>query len=98
MMGKFPLSKGFFATQARDQLLIQTIPNLSQQHNILGRWRRCFWFLGSDLIDDLNHLEDHKGQQNEVDGDGNEVAISEDGDTSLFEGIKGYGSIIWKAA
>ena len=39
-------------------------------------------------------MEDHKGQQNEVNRDGDEVAIGKNRDTGFFEGIKGAGNAI----
>ena len=79
------------------KLLLQTISNFPQQYNILGSRRGTFWLfiLQSDFVDDLHHLENHKCQEDEINWDGDEVAIGKDGYARFFEGIKGSWHIIW---
>ncbi len=79
-------------------LLLQTIPNLPQQHNILWGWGCWFGLLVPNLVDNFHHLEDHKGQQDEVDRDGDDIAVGKDGDARFFEGIKGSRDVFWNGA
>lgn len=47
-----------------------------------------------DFVNNFYHLEDDKCQQDEIDGDGDEIAIGKDRDTCSFEGIEGSWHII----
>ena len=81
-------------------ILIQAIPNFPQQHNIFWSWQNRFWplFLQSDPVYKLDHLKDHKRQENEVDWDGDEITIGKDRYAGFFEGIKGSRYVIWNEA
>ena len=73
---------------------LQAIPNLTQKDDVFwcDYWGRGLG--GANAIDHLDHLEDHKGQQNEVNRDRDEIAIGKNRDTRFFEGIKGTGDAI----
>ena len=51
-------------------------------------------FLISNSVDHLDHLEYHKCQKDEVDRDGDEIAIGKDGNACFFEGIKCAGYVV----
>jgi len=55
-------------------------------------------FLVLNPVDDLDHLEDYKCQQDEVNRDGDEITIGEDRNPCFFEGIKCAGHVFWDSA
>ena len=77
-----------------DLLILQAVTDFTQEDDVLWGYCRGRRLGGANAIDHFDHLKDHKGQQNEVNRDGNEVAIGKEGDACLFEGIKGTGHAI----
>ena len=74
--------------------VLQAVTDFTQKEDIF--WGCCWGrrLSGTDAIDHFDHLEDHKGQQNEVNRDRDEVAVGKNRDTRFLEGIKGAGNAI----
>src|SRR5512135_1866637 len=57
--------------------LLEQIADFPQQFNVLRSRRRRRWRYPLELVDLLHHEEDDEGEDDEIDGDGDEAAIGE---------------------
>ena len=74
--------------------ILQAVTDFTQEDDVFWGYCRGRGFGSPDAIDHLDHLEDHKGQQNEVNRDRDEVTVGKEGDARLLERIKGSGHAI----
>ncbi len=80
---------------SHEKLFFKAVTNFTKQHYIFWCWWRWWRIHRSDSIDHFHHLEDDKRQENEIDGNGDEIAIGKNGYASLFERIKGPRYTFW---
>ena len=79
-------------------LFFEAIANFSQQYRVFWLWRGWRGVNRTDLVDHFHHLKDDKSQENEVDGNGDEVAVGKDWYPCFFKCIVGSGYTFWHVA
>ena len=81
---------------AAKQLLLKVVTDFAQQNNFFrSGWQFC-WRLLFHPIELFHQHEHNKGQNEEIDYDGDEIAIGKHGDTSLLQGLQCVGNTSWR--
>ena len=82
----------------KENLTLQAVANFAQQNHVFWCCFWCWCFSGRfalQAVNLLDHQENDEGEDDEVDGDRDEVAVGENRDACLADGFQGMGCSLW---